>query len=104
MNIFKPIVDKFQDIFKPQQALTPEDQQFNKELQNDPGINQIMSVPLNQWIAPMPQTFDIRVDNSYVVLSYLKSLGYAYASWHLNEFHPKVDVCDSIQGNTFSLD
>lgn len=104
MNIFKPIIDKFKNIFTPKKDVTPEELQTNQQLGQDPGLNQVMSVPLNQWIAPIPQSFDFRVDNSYVVLSYLKSLGYNSAIWSLNEYHPEPDVCDHIHGNNFTLD
>ena len=56
------------------------------------------------WVPPLPSEYNPKNDNSYNTFRYLQSLGYTYAYWNISESHPKVDVCDNLLGNTFTIE
>lgn len=104
MNIIGDIVQSFNNVFEIAQNETQDDISYNDQVALALGAEQVTAVPLQQWYAPFSQIYDYRKDNSYNTLSYLNSLGYRTAIWELSEYHPKVDVCDTLNGRQFTLD
>lgn len=83
-----------------EQEPTPElIEEFNQQLPE-----QGISPQFREWIEPLPNTYNLKDDNSYNAFIYLKSLGYKDCVWHLNEHHDTVDICDEAVGLTFTLD
>ncbi len=57
-----------------------------------------------EWIPPLPEDYNPKNDNSYNTFRYLQSLGYTQATWFVSESHPKIDICDNLVSNTFTLE
>lgn len=103
MNIIGDIVSTLNDSFS---ILTDEDDSAlleNEELGASLGIEDVATIPLQQWYAPFNQILDYSKDNSYNTLSYLNKLGYTHAIWELCESHDVPDICDSLHGRQFTL-
>lgn len=81
--------------------LLPIDQPYYKP--EETGLPPIPT-DIHLWTLPIPDDYNMKNDHSYNVFKYLDSLGYRDAIWHLAESHPKVDVCDELEGLSFTTD
>lgn len=103
MNIIGDIVQNINNSFNLLNNEPMEDLQENEQLVDSMGIEQISTIPLQQWYSTFSQQNDYIHDNSYNTLSYLNKLGYTHAIWELCEFHDVPDVCDTLHGRQFTL-
>lgn len=103
MNIIQDIVQSFNDAFDLTYDETEESISYNEQVAKALGGDLVTTVPMQQWYAPFAQLNDYRKDNSYNTLSYLSALGYEVAIWELSEYHPEVDVCDTLNGRQFTI-
>ena len=103
MNIIGDIIQGINGSFNLLNDEDPEDLQVNEELGQGLGMEDIMTVPLQQWYAPFAQIQDYSKDNSYNTLAYLNKLGYTHAVWEVCESHDTLDVCDSLHGRQFTI-
>jgi hypothetical protein len=102
-----PSVNKemFKDPFKEEPKAIPSEETTYKGLE-DLRPDEIEKLPpqIQPWVAPIPVDYDPKNDHSYNTFKYLESLGYRDAVWTLAEAHSKPDICDDLQGLSFTTD